>query len=65
MNANQIIDSIERAELDNDLAADCRRILREQARYPLVAAVREGNAKTIADAMAEALIIAKMWGVNL
>jgi len=60
----QIESELEFAEVNADLAPDCRRILQAE-RVALQGAIRSGDASRIAIAKAEAIRVAAMWGVTL
>lgn len=64
MNANQMIEKLTWAEVNNQYAPDCRRTIRDE-RMTLEAATRSGDAKKIDAAMTEARRVANMWGVDL
>ena len=64
MNANQLITALTYAEVDGSIAIDTRRVIRDE-RFALTAAVNSGDGQLIKAAMAEAMRVAKMWGVEL
>lgn len=64
MTANQLINRLTFAEVSADYEPDTRRMLLAE-RFAVQSAARSGDSQLIADAMAEAKRVAKMWGVKL
>ena len=64
MNASQLVKKLTFAEVNASLAADTRRMMREE-RVSLQAALQSGDADKIKKAMDEAKRVAEMWGVSL
>ena len=62
MNAQQVVNKLEWAEVDASLAPDCRRVMRDE-RQTLVVAMRSGDGARIKRALDEAVRVARLWGV--
>lgn len=58
--ANAVVNTIMRAEVNGSLASDCRRALREE-RMKLQHAIKSGDAESISNHMAETRRVATMW----
>jgi hypothetical protein len=63
-NAEQTITTLEWLEVDGRLAPDCRRVLQSE-RFALLAAVRSDDDERIERCLAEAVRVARLWGVRL
>lgn len=64
INAHKLEASLEWCEINPDLEADCRLVLRDE-RIALQSALRSGDREKIMDAAAEALRVCRMWNVNI
>lgn len=64
MSAQRMINALTFAEVDSRYASDTRRMMRNE-RFRLQAALAGGDGAKISAAMAEALRVAAMWGVEL
>ena len=62
MNPRQIYNRLLWAEMDGSLATDCRRMVSAE-RHALHVAFESKNPEQIRKAAAEALRVARMWGV--
>lgn len=62
MTAAKLISQLTWAEVSSKYAPDCRRVIRDE-RIALTAAAKAN--KGVREAMAEAIRVAEMWGVDL
>lgn len=64
MTGYQLLNRLERAEINPAYAGDTRRMMRGE-RYALRTAIGSRDGTQIQAAITEALRVARMWGVNL